>query len=239
MRIVINGPPKQGHRWLKCLLSTAYDLKQLGGSRTPEARPAAFAAWIEAGGFADGTILHQHCKFSPRMVTAIEAAPAHPVTVVRDPYDTFVSLYYWAQDRSAHGEFDEKDRPRNAIIGKPLDHPDVLAYLADGFSQNLASANAWLHSGRALAVRYEDMHRDPEAELRRVTDRLAPLPPERIAAAVEECRAENMRQRNQKAARHLRAATVGDSKQHLADAHLAIFRERHADMVRSLGYEVR
>lgn len=239
MRIVINGPPKQGHRWLKCLLADVYDLKVLGGSLTPEARPDAVAAWIGSGGFADGTIFHQHAKFSRRLVREMAAAPAHLATVVRDPYDTFVSLYFWAQDRAAHGELGERERPRNAILDKPLDHPDVLAFLADGYGQNLSQANEWLHSGRAEVVRYEDLHRDPLGTLRRVTERIGPVPEERVARAVEACRAEKMRQKTAKYARHVRSATVGDSEQHLTAAHLAIFRERYGDLVRSLGYPVR
>jgi hypothetical protein len=239
VRIVINGPPKQGHRWLKCLLAGAYELRVLGGELTPESRPDALAAWIGAGGFADGTIFHQHAKFSRRLVRVLEAAPARLFTVVRDPYDTFVSFYYWAQDRAAHGELGERERPRNSIVGKPLDHPDVLAFLAGGYGQHMDQANGWLHSGRAEVVRYEDLHRDPVATLRRIAARVGTLPEGRIVEAVEDCRAENMRARSAKLARHVRSATVGDSEQHLSEAHLAIFRDRYGDLVRSLGYPVR
>jgi hypothetical protein len=38
---------------------------------------------------------------------------------------------------------------------------------------------------------------------------------------------------------NVRAATVGDSRERLTEAHLAIFRECYADQIRSLGYEVR
>ena len=34
-------------------------------------------------------------------------------------------------------------------------------------------------------------------------------------------------------------AKVGDSRDRLTEAHLAIFRERYADQIHSLGYEVR
>jgi len=240
MRIVINGPPKQGHRWLKCLLTEVYGLKVLGGSLTPETRPRAMAEWVARGGFPDGAIFHQHARFTPRLVDALDRAPAHLLTVVRDPYDSFVSFYYWAQDRAAHDDDESARRKRRyQIVGKPLDHPDVLAYLADGYGELIAQANDWLRSGRAIPVRYEDLHRDTAAELRRVTDLIEPVPAERIAAAVEVCSAENLRQRNDKYRRHIRSGTVGDSKQRLGEAHLAVFREHHADLIRSLGYEVR
>ena len=48
-----------------------------------------------------------------------------------------------------------------------------------------------------------------------------------------------MRQKSAMMTWNVRAATVGDSRQHLSEAHLAIFRERYAEQIRSLGYEVR
>lgn len=240
MRVVINGPPKQGHRWLKCLLSDVYNLEILGGNKTPDAKPQALADWIAAGGFPDNTIFHQHARFSPRLADVLDAAPAHLLTPIRDPYDAFVSFYYWAQDRAAHREFKDKPRPRDAIIGKPLDHPDVLAYLSGDYGRLLSQAATWLHSGRATPIRYEHLHGDALASLRSVTDRLGPVDDTvRLDRAVANCRSEVMRQSNAKYARHVRTATVGDSKQRLTEAHLAVFRDRYADLIRSLGYEVR
>ena len=134
-----------------------------------------------------------------------------------------------------------KAQPRDVLIDKPLDHPDVLAFLADeqGFRAFLVRANDWLHSGRAVVFRYEELHRDPVGALQRGADRIAPVAPERIAQAVEACSVENMRSRFANQAWRVRTATVGDSRNHLTEAHLAIFRERHADLIRSLGYEVR
>jgi hypothetical protein len=40
-------------------------------------------------------------------------------------------------------------------------------------------------------------------------------------------------------AMHVRSGTVGESKQHLTEAHLAVFRDQYADLIRALGYEVR
>ena len=240
MRIVINGPPKQGNRWLKCLLSTVYDLKILGGSHTPLTRPNEWQSWIEAGGWPDGTILHQHNRFSRRLVRIIGAVPAHLVTIVRDPYDAFVSYYYWVQDRAENEPEKERIRPRNSLIGRPIDDPAVLAFLADEFGQQiLIRANEWVHSGRAHVIRYEALLKDPVDEFGRLTEKIVAVPPERVVQAVEECKAENMRQRNAKLSRHVRTATVGDSKARLSEPHLAIFRDRYADLVRSLGYEVR
>ncbi len=103
----------------------------------------------------------------------------------------------------------------------------------------MVKANGRLHSGRAVVIRYEGLHRDPVGEATSVTDQIAPVAAAPIQQAIEACRAENMRQTDEKIAWHVRAAKVGDSRERLSEAHLTIFREKHADLIRSLGYEVR
>lgn len=243
MRILIVSPPRSGNHWVRYLLGTIYELHSKHGKQKPDSTtPEAVRAWAEAGGFPDGWMLHLHRSFSPRFCDVIEAMPAHLVTVVRNPYDVFVSYYYWSQQRTPSDRERAERRPRQRMVGKPLDDPEVLAFLADpkGFGSHIASANAWLHSGRAIAVRYEDLHHDPVAALTRLTEQITRVERARIEAAIETCRAENMRQK--KSATHawnIRVAKVGDSQERLTEAHLAIFRDRYADLIRALGYEVR
>jgi hypothetical protein len=238
VRIIIAGPPKAGNVWLKCLLGTIYDLRPLTQKETP-ARPRTdlFRDWAAAGNFADGTIFHQHYAYEPALCDAIEALPAHAVTIVRDPYDTFVSSYHTIQQYE--GEEGRKGR-RAQITGPALDSDEVYAFLRNGgFRGNMRRAQAWIASGRSHVVRYEDLHRDPVAALTRLTDAIRPAPAARIAAAIDYCSAENMRKRDNPRKPHVRSAKVGDSRQSLNDTHLAIFRDLHADLIRALGYEVR
>ncbi|HEU5430489.1 MAG TPA: sulfotransferase domain-containing protein [Thermomicrobiales bacterium] len=239
MRIIIAGPPKAGNVWLKCLLGHIYGLRPLGLHETPK-RPqfALFKAWAEAGGFPEGTIFHQHYDYSPELVDLIDTLPAHTVTIIRDPYDAFVSSYYNIQNHKEDGL--RNGRRTDQIMGKTLDHPDVLAFLrGGGFRNNMVRARQWLESGRTHLVRYENLHSDPVAELRRVADAIALVPDERIERAVAACSADAMRQAGGAKSGHVRAAKVGDSKDKLTDEHLAIFRERHAELIRMLGYDVR
>jgi hypothetical protein len=242
MRIVIVSAPRSGNHWVECLLGTIYELKRKGGSKKPQATTiTAVRQWVLAGGFRDGWIMHMHRGFRARFCDVMDAVPAHLVTVVRDPYDVFVSYYYWSQQRMPNDPERGERRPRHRMVGKPLDDPEVLAFLADpkGFGSRITEANAWLHSGRAIVVRYDDLHPCPIEALTRVTEQIAAVDPERIAAAIEACRAENMRQKSAMMAWNVRVAKVGDSRERLTEAHLAIFREQYADLIRSLGYEVR
>jgi len=239
VRIVIAGPPKAGNVWLKCILGTMYDLRPLPPKGVPE-RPQLplFRSWVEQGGFPDGTIFHQHYDYSDALADAIAAAGAHAVTIVRDPYDTFVSSYFTIQQ---HADDDRrKNRRTDILLNKPLDHPDVVQYLRDGgFRNNMLRAKEWIESGRTVVVRYEELHRDPVATLTRVADHLAPVPVATIERAVETCSAENMRKMGGGRSKHVRTAKVGDSRDRLNAQHLAAFRDQYADLIRSLGYEVR
>ena len=239
MRIVISSPPRSGNHWLKCLLSQIYELEWLGPKDQAGHRPDAVRAWAERGGFRDNSIYFQHCRFPPDLCDALESVPAHLVTIIRDPYDMFVSYYHWIQERAAREHGRQQEHKRDVFAGKAIDDPEVLAYLADRWGSNLRRANGWLHSGRAIVVRYEGLHDDPVAELERATGQIQPVAADRIETAIAACHAENMRLMKAKFAWQVRTATVGDSRAHLGEEILAVFREHHADAIRSLGYAVR
>lgn len=239
MRIVIAGPPKAGNVWLKCIVANMFDLRQLTAKETPP-RPQLklFADWAAGGHFPDGTVFHQHYDYSDDLSDLIATVPAHTVTIVRDPYDAFVSSYYNIQKHKDDGL--RQGRRTDTMLGKSLSDPDVLDFLrAGGFRNNMLRAKAWMESGRTHVVRYEALHADPIAELGRLADAIRPVPREKIEQAVEACSADTMRAQGGARAGHVRTAKVGDSKEKLGPEHLSIFREMHGDLIRSLGYEVR
>ena len=243
MRIVISSPPKMGNKWIKCLLSRIYDLKWIIGEDSPDTNIERFDLFVSEGRFPDNTIFHQHCKYKPKICDVIDEIPAHLVTIVRDPYDAFVSMYHWIQTRTDYdrerGRVRKKERPRDAMVGKPIDDPVILEYLADGYGQQILRADEWVHSGRAIVVRYEDLHRDPIEALTHVTNQIEPVDAARIEQAIEACSVDNMRKMSKRMSQHVRMAKVGDSREKLGEPHLKIFREKYGDLLTSLGYEVR
>ncbi len=239
MRIIIAGPPKAGNVWLKCILAHIYDLRPLTNRETP-ARPQfhLFKEWVENGGFPDGTLFHQHYDYRTELADLIESIPAHAVTIVRDPYDGFVSSYFTIQQHKDDGL--RSGRRTDVMVGKSLSDPAVIEYLRNGgFRNNMRRALEWMQSGRTHIVRYEALHANAVEELRGVTDRIEPVSDERIAAAVDACSADNMRKMGGEKSKHVRAAKVGDSREKLSDEHLSVFRDKYGDMIRALGYEVR
>ena len=225
--------------WLKCLLGRAYGLRWLKPFETPErADLPVLTSWLAAQRFPDGTIFHQHYDYAPEVADALDAVPAHLVTIVRDPYDAFVSTYYTLQQHSA--ENNKKGRKFTELMGKPLDDPAVIEFLRrGGYRNNLEKARAWANSGRAVVLRYEHLIQDPLAELRRATERIAPVSVESLETAIDFCRADRMRQRTKGGSKHVRTATVGDSERQLTADHLEAFREAYADIIAELGYSVR
>jgi hypothetical protein len=243
MRIVITSPPKMGNKWLKCLLGTIYGLDWILGDDTPVTNPSGFEQWVARGEFRDNAIFHQHCRYSEKICDVADAIPAHVVTIVRDPYDTFVSMFYWLQTRAqydaARGKVRPRERPKDQLIGKDIGDPEVLHFLEHTFGEYIRRANDWTNSGRAVVARYENLHSDQIAELTRITEQIQPVDRATIDRAIEACTAENMKSMSKKMSTHIRSAKVGDSKERLSQAHYDIFRANYGDLITSLGYEVR
>jgi hypothetical protein len=153
----------------------------------------------------------------------------------------FVSGYFFAQAQADNAKRVEKGKAsaRDEMAGRAIDDPVVLDYLAERFDKQLQMGIDWLQSGASVVVRYEGLVDDPVAELRRATDQLQPVSDEQIRRAVKSCQADALLSARKGLRRRIRAATSGDWRNHLAPAHLAIFRERHAARIRALGYEVR
>lgn len=241
MRIVIAAPPKAGNSWVKCLLGTMYDLTGLRGDQTPDSQNLdAFRTWAERGDFPDNSIFHQHYRYSDAFADVVAAVPAHLVTIIRDPYDAIVSLYFFVQAQAADG--DDRDRPRrprdNPVAGLAIEDPAAIDYLDQALGPYLARASEWIESGRSVVLRYEELHRDPLAELTRATNQIQPLPVHRIEAAIAACQADAVRSAQVGLRKRIRTATVGDWRNHLSEAHLARFRASHGEQIKAIGYEV-
>ncbi len=239
MRIVIAGPPKTGNMWLKCLLGRAYGLRWLRPHETPP-RPdvEALASWLGAARYPEDTIFHQHYDYSPRIAELLAPTGTKLVTIVRDPYDAFVSTYYTLQ---LHAESQNaKGRKFTELMGKSLDDPEVVAFLrGGGYRNNLEKARDWALSGDAVVLRYEDLSRDPLGTLRATTAALGPVSDEQLEIAIDYCTADRMRERSTGGRTHVRSATVGDSRKKLNEEHFAAFRDAYSDVIADLGYPVR
>jgi len=242
MRIVISSAPRSGNHWLKCLLAEIYRLEVLQGGEKPATGKRDVRQLGGVPEMPDGTIFHQHRAYNREMVEAFLAMPAKLVTIVRDPYDVFYSYHRWVQEpaRMREGVAAVSDRhlghPRAALADRPLQDPSVLGYLETEFEKSLERSLRWSEDPDVLVVRYEDLHEDARGTLKRVTDGIQPVSLGRIDDAIASCAIDTMRA----ALPHtVKSGVVGGSRGKLGEEHLRIFRERHGDAIRALGYQVR
>lgn len=235
MRVVVAGQARTGNQWLKYLLAHVYGLQVLAD--VPAADVASLQTFISHDRFPDNAIFHQHFWPSDQLLTLARTVPFALVTPLRDPYDAFVSLYFLVQKHRRHFE-DAGDRAW-VMIDKPLDHPDVLTFLERDYRQYLELSLAWASTPSTILTRYEDLHRDPIGELRKIMNRLEPVEPDRIEKAVAATRPEVLLRQDGWWSIEIRVATVGDWSNHLTEQHLRILRDAHGDLIREIGYPVR
>src|SRR5215211_4837173 len=126
MRILIVAPPKTGNSWLKCLFSSVYGLDWLTNDRVPGGTTLeAFAAWLSSDGFPDNAVFHHHYDYSPQFVELATRSSIQLATILRDPYDMFVSRYFFAQAQADNEKRLEKPKnpKRDVIAGIAIDDP--------------------------------------------------------------------------------------------------------------------
>ena len=180
MRIVISSPPKMGNKWIKCLLSQVYDLEWIVGEDSPDTNIERFMQYVSEGRLPDNTIFHQHCRYNPssaissirfRLISspssAIRMTPSSPCTTGSRPEPTMTA----SADVSARCDRARGTRGLarhlNGRATRWWASPSMipLSSSTSRTSTALSSVRAaeWVHSGRAIVVRYEDLHRDPVA----------------------------------------------------------------------------
>jgi hypothetical protein len=236
MKIILAGPPKTGNVWVESILAIIYKLEILIPPKVPKETAQSLREFIEAGHFKDNAIFHQHFAPTEEFFEAAALAPCHLVTILRNPYDVFVSLYHYIQNFSQG--FIRASGAGKSIIGLPIDDPRVLSFLKENFRTQLVLALDWLKCGRSLLLRYEDLHQDAFGQIKRLTDQIQPVEDQVIAAGIEASDAQKLRAKSPEHRKHIRSAKVGDWKNHLKDEHLKIIRDEYADLITALGYEV-
>lgn len=237
-RLLIAAPPKTGNVWVERLFALAFGLQWLRtappyaywGSRDLD----GLRTFVASGAFPPRSICHQHFWPSAELGQIAGEHGLGLITTLRNPYDQFVSWYFYVQ---AFAEaFRAAGDPAARVIGRSIDDPVVLDLLAAEFGTLLDQGVAWLEAGSSLVVRYEDLHADPRAVLSTARSALGfdyAMPPDAAIAGSER---KAMRALGPDLASHIREGRSEGWRQHLTEAHLEAFRARHAGRVAALGY---
>lgn len=235
MRIVIMGPPRCGNNWLKCLLSELYDLALL--SQIPS-DIQGLAQKIESGWFDENSIFHQHFEPLDTIFDLLDSVNARLFTIIRNPYDAFVSLYFFVQNMP------QKFGPEHhlhILCDRAIDDSAVLGFLEDtdlGYRVYLQLAYDWMRSQRSYIVRYEELRNTPIRTLRHITRAFIPAPSEKIKEAVQNCQINKMRNMKNVRRKHFRKGKVDDYLNYLTEDHYEIMRNVNGELIQALGYSV-
>ena len=125
MRLIVASPPKTGNIWLKNLLIRTYNLKQ--GDDQPLGTFEDFAAFIKGGRFDDDTVIHLHPEPTDAYFDLADSVGATTITLLRNPYDVFVSLYHYVQ--RFKDELADTSNPLSVMIDKDLEDEATFNYL--------------------------------------------------------------------------------------------------------------
>ena len=237
MRVLIAAPRKTGNAQLRCLLAAAYGLELVSSRDAPDDVDfSRVTAWL--GELPNRSVAHTSYRHTAELELLAATLGITPVAVVRHPFDLFVSIYEIAQRRSA-----KKGRQIDAAAAwapledTELDDPAVLAYVREGFSDEIAWLTEWHDSGVPI-VRFEVLEADPSLALTGLSAHLGALDRDAIARAVAICPAENLVRSSPVRGRRMPAVSAGVWRKRLSADHIAILRDRYGDDVERLGYEV-
>jgi Sulfotransferase domain len=238
MRILVAAPPKTGNVWLEKMFSLNYGLQWIRSSPAYDywgtRDTAPLADFIASGTYPHGSVCHQHYWPSDPLFQIAQDNEIRLATTLRDPYDQFVSWYFYIQNFS--DAFVAANDPGQRAIGKPIGHVDVLDLLSHEFGVFLDQGIAWLESGRSLIVRYEQLHSAPEAVLAASKEYLSLTPARTMADAIAGASVDNMRLEGPDLKRHIRTGRAGAWSEHLTGSHREIFLSRHGERLERLGY---
>lgn len=230
LRILIASTPKTGNTWLKHMLAAVYEL------------PVVDVPGDAGDGLLDGLpehwIAHQHVAPTAALLRRVESHDLTVITCVRQPADALLSLFHHTQNYASDATLGV-ERAMCLDSGRP--GPHTAAYVRTAFFGLLHVSAAWLMAPSVVAVRYEDLRRDTQAELQRITDRLRPVAANRISRVVDAHSLERMRRsQGDTEGRFFRSGNVGDGAAALPHyvlrdlATLPPYPELHA----ALGYSV-
>jgi hypothetical protein len=177
-RIAILSTPRTGNTWLRRLLDAIYSLPQVVAD-TPDD--------VDWDQLPQRCILQLHWPADTALESLLSKHEFKVVTLFRNPCDTLISILHFATVWKNTGLWmGGLQGDESGVIGARPCSREFAKYVASDRAKLLIAASAnWAETKNCLAISYEALVEDAASELKRVTDRLLPVSPEVISAAVE------------------------------------------------------
>jgi hypothetical protein len=190
----------------------------------------------QARGLGREWILFHHLKPSAEILDWLDETQPFLLTAVRHPADVLVSLYHHLHKFETGGVDVQEAR---AMLASPFQRGDIVTDATGSFEEDLECSLRWMRTGRAAAVRYEDLWRDVHLELTRITNLISPVPERKIELAIERCDFSLMRKLAGDYGRFFRSGKAGSWPHELPPEILAEFqRQPYQSLVSELGYSM-
>jgi len=177
-RIAIVSTPRTGNTWLRRLLDAIYSLPQIVAD-TPDD--------VDWDQLPQHCILQLHWPADAELRSRLLKHEFKIVTLFRNPCDTLISILHfatvWNKTNLWMGGLQGDES--NIIGARPCSR-EFAEYAESDRAKLLIAASAnWAEAENCLSIKYESLVEDAAGELKRVSDRLLPVSPEVISAAVE------------------------------------------------------
>jgi hypothetical protein len=227
LRILISSSPKTGNTWLLNLLVAMYDLPQMG-LKSPFDEE-------HADSLGERWVAFQHVLPQAQVLEWIAARGVLLLTTVRHPGDVLISLYHHLH---AFEQATENQDVLREMLHVPFERNLIEPPGVGTFADELAISIAWLRAGSRM-VRYENLWRDPGAELEDLAGAIGPVTRERIDRAVEKCDIELMRGLAGRFGGFFRSGQVGGWRSRLSPETVAdLSNEPYRSQTAELGYSL-
>ncbi len=239
MRVLIAAPRKSGSALLRCLLASAYDLHVVATRDAPGAAGDELDVWLDE--LPDSTIAGVGFPFSPALASTVDRIGITIVAIMRHPFDLFISNHDVAQQRAARkkdraGEGDD-ELLWSRLAGRELDDPEIVSYAKTGFADEIAWLRSWRTSGVPV-VDLAQLESNPAATLTALSHHIGALTGEQISHAVTMCPPESVIVSRPFRGRRMPGLPAGVWREQLPASLVEVLRDRYADQVVELGYEV-
>jgi hypothetical protein len=239
-KILVNGSPKSGTTWMLKMIESIPGYRGVGN----------FDGNIERyNGVLPGDVVHGHDWKTPELVQILKNNGIKVILLIRDPRDQLVSRVFHIRRVTRHPWHQQM---------KALSLEDALMLCIEGREEEgLPGARTMIELGQSwilggadeICVRYEDCHKDPQREFRRVVSHLGiDINDAFLQLIVARNLFERLtngrkfwRPRRRKGQAdpnsHFRKGITGDWKNHLEESHIHKFKEVAGDKLIELGYE--